>query len=544
MNENSNLLESEQYKEALLKYAEAYNFKKKKTKGEQQLLDGKKYYVIYARKSTEDDKRQVQSIEDQIEQCMKFAKANDLQIVAEPIKEEKSAKIAGKREKFTEMLKRLEKGDLYNSILAWHPDRLARNMKESGEILDLLDNDIIVDLKFPSYTFNNDAAGKMTLSILFAMAKEFSDKLSEDTKRGIRKKVRDGKYVGTSKKGYFNNENGYFRKDDEKFQIYSQAWEMYKEKKTQSEIIDFLNANGEEMNTNSMSLYFQDPFSAGIYCYGDQVVDIRNVDPKFQAVVTPKDFISVQKIIGSNQRGWRNTDEFRPFNEFVICADCGNPMTSGLSTGKAGMRYLNITCGNRRCKEKRRELKLKPIANTIRGEAIVELAINTIDNLLKITEETYEKAKHNYFEERNEVIKSVNQQLRTLRIKYTKLDTKSKQISDKFTEKHSDDINKRLSDDLSIVLSEMRTLESNINKLEKQAKDIEFELESEFPDYETFLNFFNDITSTLKTTEDAYLADQLVKLVFMNTKVKDKNIVGYTLQESFSAYEGLNSQMG
>ena len=58
------------------------------------------------------------------------------------------------------------------------------------------------------------------------------------------------------------------------------------------------------------------------------------------------------------------------------------------------------------------------------------------------------------------------------------------------------------------------------------------------------MNFFKDITGTLKTTDDAYLTDQLVKLVLMNTKAKDKTTVGYTLQESFSAYEGLNSHLG
>lgn len=182
-------LQDIQYKEALLKYAESFNLKKNKTKGEQQLSNRKDLYVIYARKSTEDDQRQVQSVEDQIDHCRKYAEQNGLEVVA-VVREEKSAKIAGKRVKFREMLDTIASGNFYNSILAWHPDRLSRNMKESGEILDMLDNDVISNLNFSSYTFNNDTAGKMTLSILFAMAKEFSDKLSDDTKRGIKKKLK------------------------------------------------------------------------------------------------------------------------------------------------------------------------------------------------------------------------------------------------------------------------------------------------------------------------------------------------------------------
>jgi DNA invertase Pin-like site-specific DNA recombinase len=99
-------------------------------------------------------------------------------------------------------------------------------MKEAGEIMDLLDSGKIKDLKFVSYTFVNDAAGKMSLSILFAMAKEFSDKLSVDTKRGVRNKIKQGKYCGSEKKGYTQNSSDYFMPDDEKYPIYKDVWKL------------------------------------------------------------------------------------------------------------------------------------------------------------------------------------------------------------------------------------------------------------------------------------------------------------------------------
>lgn len=183
-NSKVNTLDEVKYKDSLIKYGRLYNLKRNKSEDEE---DSPVRYVIYARKSTEDKERQVYSIEQQVEECKRYAKRESLEVV-EVLKEEKSAMTAGKREVFSKMLKSLYSKYKYTGIIAWHPDRLARNMKESGEILDMLDKGIIKDLKFPSYTFNNDAAGKMTLSILFAMAKEFSDKLSEDTKRGNSKK--------------------------------------------------------------------------------------------------------------------------------------------------------------------------------------------------------------------------------------------------------------------------------------------------------------------------------------------------------------------
>ena len=137
-------------KDALLQYSREYLLKKRKSKQERALLgDDQPRYVIYVRKSTEDEKRQVESNPAQIKLCSKFAKDNGLRVV-DILPEEKSAKIPGKRDKFNKMIKTIDEGKSYDSILAWHPDRLARNMKESGEILDMLDNNIINNLKFCS----------------------------------------------------------------------------------------------------------------------------------------------------------------------------------------------------------------------------------------------------------------------------------------------------------------------------------------------------------------------------------------------------------
>jgi len=94
-------------------------------------------YVLYARKSTEDDTRQVRSIGDQIRDCQKLAQDLDLRVV-DIIKETKSAKRPHQRPLFTKMLKDL-RAKKYDAILCWHPDRLCRNMLEAGEIIDMLD---------------------------------------------------------------------------------------------------------------------------------------------------------------------------------------------------------------------------------------------------------------------------------------------------------------------------------------------------------------------------------------------------------------------
>ena len=93
-------------------------------------------FFLYARKSTDVEDKQVLSIEAQIAELRAFAKQNNLNVI-ETFIEKQSAKIPG-RPIFGEMIKRIEKGEA-DGILAWHPDRLARNSVDGGQIIYLID---------------------------------------------------------------------------------------------------------------------------------------------------------------------------------------------------------------------------------------------------------------------------------------------------------------------------------------------------------------------------------------------------------------------
>ena len=75
-------------------------------------------YFLYARKSTEDDDRQVMSIEAQLFELRELARKENLEILEE-FQESKSAKTPG-REIFDEMMAKIENGGDFG-ILAWHP---------------------------------------------------------------------------------------------------------------------------------------------------------------------------------------------------------------------------------------------------------------------------------------------------------------------------------------------------------------------------------------------------------------------------------------
>ena len=125
-------------------------------------------FFLYARKSTDVEDKQVLSIDAQLTELRAFAKNEKLEIVEEFV-EKRTAKIPG-RPIFGEMMKRIEKGEA-NGIVSWHPDRLARNSVDGGQIIYFVDIGLLASLKFPSHWFENTPQSKFSLSMAFVHSK-------------------------------------------------------------------------------------------------------------------------------------------------------------------------------------------------------------------------------------------------------------------------------------------------------------------------------------------------------------------------------------
>ena len=200
-------------------------------------------FFLYARKSTDVEDKQVLSIEAQITELRAFAKQNNLNIIEELV-EKQSAKIPG-RPIFGGMIKRIEK-DEADGILAWHPDRLARNSVDGGQIIYLIDCGRIAALKFPQFWFEPTPQGKFMLNIAFGQSKYYMDSLSENTKRGLRQKVRRGEYPSVAPIGYINDvRTKSIVVDRKKAKVIKSAFEYYAAGNARLEdVSDFLAQRG------------------------------------------------------------------------------------------------------------------------------------------------------------------------------------------------------------------------------------------------------------------------------------------------------------
>ena len=303
-------------------------------------------FFIYARKSTDSEDRQVRSIHDQIAELRELAKKENLEIV-DLLVEKQTAKVPG-RPMFAEMLKRLEAGEALG-ILAWHPDRLARNSIDGGQIIYLVDTGIIQELKFPTFWFDPTPQGKFMLSIAFGQSKYYVDNLSENIKRGHRQKLKNGLWPQMAPLGYLNNKaTKMVYVNENKAPLLKKAFELYATgkyslKELRKIISDFglVGTKGKTLSVSNFQYLLQNPFYHGLIRYNGEYFE-----GKHEPIISKKLFDQVQEVMKQKSKLKQKDDKMKYFlyRGFFHCAECGFTITADRKIKKSGRQYVYYYC--------------------------------------------------------------------------------------------------------------------------------------------------------------------------------------------------------
>lgn len=160
-------------------------------------------FITYCRRSSEDNlERQIASLPEQ-KQVLEIIKAKNKLKIIELLEESKTAHVPG-RIVFNSMLERISRDEI-NAILTWHPNRLARNAKDAGEIIYLMDCGKLLEIRTPSRTYHNTPEDKFMLTLEFGISKKDSDDKSIVVLRGLEGKARNGWRPGVAGQGYLND---------------------------------------------------------------------------------------------------------------------------------------------------------------------------------------------------------------------------------------------------------------------------------------------------------------------------------------------------
>ena len=322
-------------------------------------------YFLYARKSSESEDRQIQSIDDQVAVMKQMASDYNLTVV-DIITEAKSAKEPGGRPAFNDMIERLKAGEA-SAILTWKIDRLSRNPIDSATIQWLLQEDILKSIQTPGREFlPGDNA--IIFSVESSMANQYIRDLSKNVKRGMQSKVQKGWLPGRAPMGYMNKRHSakgssYIAKDPKRFPLVRRAWDyMLTGQATIPEICDLMNSEwgyrgrtwrnaSDKLAVSVLYKVFTNPFYCGLIKYKDTVYK-----GKHTPMITLDEYDRAQEILGKKGKP-RKTYHDYPFTGLMRCGECGGVVTATtakkkLKSGKVNSHvyYFCINAGKKRNK--------------------------------------------------------------------------------------------------------------------------------------------------------------------------------------------------
>ncbi len=347
-------------------------------------------YFLYARKSTEDDDRQVMSIEAQLFELREYARKENLEILAE-FQESKSAKTPG-REIFGELMAQVERSEGVG-ILAWHPDRLARNSIDGGRIVYGVDTRKIVSLRFPTFWFEPTPQGLFMLQVAFGQSKYYSDNLSENIKRGVRQKLRRGEWLNRAPFGYQNNPRiRNIEPHPTNARIVKIAYEEYaKGTHALVSLAQFLadlgvfTKNGTPLAKISIKRMLTHRVYLGFVKHGTEWFD-----GNFEPILSPALFEAVQSIVSGKARPrHRKIKHDFPLTDLFRCAECSGMISAQWATGKSGGRYRYYRCSKKRGRCTQPYVQESELADKIRARLqTISLSDRYTDHMLKMVDES------------------------------------------------------------------------------------------------------------------------------------------------------------
>jgi len=310
-----------------------------------------KKFVIYARKSTESEDRQVLSIDSQIAELNAVAERRGF-TVSEVLRESMSAKAPG-RPIFNALMARAEAGELAG-ILCWKLDRLARNPVDGGRIIWSIKQQGL-KIVTPSQSYAAEDDNVILMYVEFGMAQKYIDDLGKNVRRGIRAKLDTGWLPGNAPLGYLNKLDDHtIIPDPDRFPLVRRMWDMmltgthaprqicrtaneewgFRTKKTKRQ-------GGTPLSLSTVYKVLNSPFYYGII---RRKVDGEHKDYQgsHTPMVTEEEFWRVQRIMG--KRVPRMHTKAFPLTGLIRCGECGAGITAEEKVKQTGKRYVYYRC--------------------------------------------------------------------------------------------------------------------------------------------------------------------------------------------------------
>lgn len=346
-------------------------------------------YILYCRKSTESEDKQVQSIEDQINKGKELSESKGLPII-EVLTETKSAKNPDRRPQFNKMIQMIKSGKA-NGIITWAINRLSRNPLEYGLIHQMLQDGVIKSI-WTSTEEHKPGDNVLIFYMLGGMANHDTQQTSVGTKRGLTSKAKKGWFPSVAPIGYLNNKlkdkgEKDILVDFDRFPIIRKMWDlMLTGKYSVSQILEIANENwglrtvkrrsvgGKKLSINGLYGIFSNIFYTGTRF----IWNGSEYEGRHEPMITLEEFEKVQELLGRKGKPRKVRKHKSTYNNLMSCGECSRGVTGDkkvkvLSTGETA-EYILYRC-NRKNSDHNYKCSQKKYINEKELERQVELEI-------------------------------------------------------------------------------------------------------------------------------------------------------------------------
>ena len=282
--------------------------------------------AIYARKSTESEDRQVQSLEDQIRELTVLAKREHL-IVSEVFQEARSAKEPDNRPEFQRLVTAIQGGTV-DAVLTWSINRLSRNAVDGGMVAHLLQTGRLAFIRTIERTYRPED-NALLLSIENGMAIAYLQDLRRNVMRGMKGKVERGWHTCKAPIGYLNDpETRHILPDPDRFVLVRKAWDMALQGESVAGIhrkmvnlgltIRVRSKNNRPISRARLYTMLHDQFYIGMVRFKGELYA-----GKHTPMVTSDEYQAVQEALGDANKSTKEVKRSLAFAGALRCEKCG-----------------------------------------------------------------------------------------------------------------------------------------------------------------------------------------------------------------------------
>ncbi|MBI3955976.1 recombinase family protein [Candidatus Gottesmanbacteria bacterium] len=169
------------------------------------------------------------------------------------------------------------------------------------------------------------------LQIAFGQSKYYVDSLSENTKRGLRQKVRNGIFPAPAPMGYLNDvRTKTIVINPQKGPILKAAFQLYAKGHSRLEdIAHFLASKGlvsrknNQFHKDRITFFLSNPFYIGLFRYGGEIHE-----GKHEPLIAKKLFTKVQEVLKARGKTVVKTATPKAFTGLLRCGICSMMITA------------------------------------------------------------------------------------------------------------------------------------------------------------------------------------------------------------------------